>query len=252
MFEPFHPRRVRLWKRHRLRPYLRPEDKDSEMAGPIGKILSGQVRERRIDHFNKNSSNQKRLIKCVFANLLLKWIHANFRDIKIILLLRHPCAVSHSRLRSRLFKGYWRDLKDFLSQAELKEDFLEPFLSQLENANDPFEKEIFKWCIEYYVPLRQFKNTEIHLAFYENFCVRPEYEIDRLFSFLGKTRDRRVFGKLKDPSPTAKRQSAVITGENPVDSWKRYISEEKIKRAVDILKIFSLDKIYSKDPMPKM
>jgi hypothetical protein len=34
-----------------------------------------------------------------------------------------------------------------------------------------------RWCIENYVPLKQFKRGEIHLAFYESFCERPESEL---------------------------------------------------------------------------
>ena len=60
------------------------------------------------------------------------------------------------------------------------EDFLNPFKEEIEKAQTRFEKFILRWCIQNYVPLKQFKRGEIHLAFYEDFCEKPKSEIDWL------------------------------------------------------------------------
>jgi hypothetical protein len=85
-------------------------------------------------------------------------------------------------------------------------DFLKPFRAAIEAAQTAFEKHVFMWCIENYVPLNQFKSGEIHLAFYEYFCTEPENEVDRLFTFLGEAYDERVFDAVRKPSSLSRRK----------------------------------------------
>lgn len=46
------------------------------------------------------------------------------------------------------------------------------------------------------------------------------------------------------------RQSAVRTGKSLTDDFKNRISRNQIQRAVEILSLFGLDKVYSEGPMP--
>ena len=129
-------------------------------------------------------------------------------------------------------------------------DFVNPFREEIEKAQTRFEEFIFRWCIQNYVPLKQFKRGEVHLIFYEEFCEKPESEISRLFSFLGKSYDETVFANLRKPSPVSRGESAIISGGSLIDGWREQITDEQIHRAVEILSLFGLDKIYSQDSMP--
>ena len=129
-------------------------------------------------------------------------------------------------------------------------DFLNPFKAEFEAAETNFEKLVFRWCIENYVPLKQFRKGEIHLAFYENFCEEPEPEIGRLFSFLGKDYDETVFKNLSKPSPVTRKDGAIFSGGTLINSWRKQITDEQIQRAVKILGLFGLDRIYAHDSMP--
>ncbi|GJQ57451.1 MAG: hypothetical protein D8M57_15510 [Candidatus Scalindua sp. AMX11] len=246
MFEPFHSGKVDSCRNFRYRQYLRPDDRDSKFIESAKLILSGKVKDPWIDSKNKKFISSKRLIKDIRASHFLKWIYANFPGIPIILLLRHPCAVVHSKLKLN-----WEShLGEFLSQDELLEDFLNPFKDAIVDTNSMFEKLIFQWCIEYYVPLKQFNKGEIHLAFYEGFCENPRDEIERLFSFLGKNFDDKVLLNIKTPSALSRKFSAIVTGRNLIDSWRGNITKEQIRRAVEILAMFGLDRIYTEDSMP--
>ena len=238
IFEPFHPYKVSICSKFNYKQYLRPDNQDQAFIEPAKAILSGRVRNNWMDFYNKKFICNKRLIKDIRANFLLKWIHENFPAIRIILLFRHPCAVASSRIKRN---WYNTQLEEILAQKELMEDFLNPFRSEIERAQTIFEKLIFLWCIENYVPLKQFKKGEIHLAFYENFCVNPKHEIERLFLFLGKNFDKKVFENLKKPSPLSRKDSAIITGDSLIDSWRKHITNEQIERAVEILDLFELD-----------
>lgn len=247
IFEPFHPDKVGICRSFRRKQYLRPGDRREEFLRPARTILSGGLRSGWTDRFNRKVLARRRLIKDIRANLLLGWLRANFPRMPIVLLLRHPCAVADSRL-----KLGWRDvLGDTMEQEELVEDFLEPFKEEIRGANTAFERSIFLWCIENYVPLRQFGLGEIQVVFYENLCVSPREEVRRLFEFLDKDYGEDVYRKIDCPSPLSRRESAVIRGERPVESWTGSVSVPQLKRAVEILGLFGLDSIYGEDPMPE-
>jgi hypothetical protein len=163
-------------------------------------------------------------------------------------------SLAQTSLRCCAFKiklNWGTHLEEFLAQEELLEDHLAPFKKEIKKARDDFEKHVFLWCIENYVPIKQFSIGKIHLAFYENYCVDPVGEIKRLFSFLNENIDESVFAKLSVPSELTRKDSAIITGESLRMAEKIYHNEQ-IRRTVDILNIFGLDKIYSEKSMPNI
>ncbi len=246
MFEPFYPDNVKICRNFRYRQYIRPDNRDKRFLEPAMLILSGKIRNFWIDSYNRKFIAEKRLIKDIRAHLLLKWMFANFPGIKIILLFRHPCAVACSKLKLK-----WGDhLEEIFSQDELVEDFLKPFENEVNKRNDIFEKYILLWCIENYIPLKQFNKDEIHLTFYENFCINPGDELQRLYSFLNKGFDEKANINFKTPSLLSRKESAIITGDSLIGSWKKHITNEQVKRAFDILTLFGLEKIYDEDSIP--
>ena len=244
VFEPFHPGKVDICKNFRSKQYLRPDDGREEYLAPARVVLTGGLRSRWTDRFHRKFVARRRLIKDIRANLLLGWMHANFPGMPIILLLRHPCAV----VASRLALGWKDNLSDTMGQDDLVEDFLRPVEPEIRDARDAFERHLFLWCIENYVPLRQFAPGEIHLAFYENFLVHPDEEIDRLFSFLGEDFDERVYRTLKRASPLSRKDAG---SEAPsVDAWRRHLTGARLERTTEILSLFGLQHVYGEGAMP--
>jgi hypothetical protein len=232
VFEPFHPGKVRVCKNFRRKQYLRPDDRREEYLVPARTILTGDLRNLWADRFNRRLVARRRLIKDIRANLLLGWMRANFPGMPMILVLRHPCAVAASRTALG-----WRDnLSDTMEQEDLVEDFLLPVEAEIRAARDAFERHVFSWCIENYVPLRQFAPGEIQLSFYESFLAHPEEEIPRLFTFIGEDFDERVYRALRRPSA--------------LDAWRRRVSGSRLERTLEILALFGLDRIYGEGAMP--
>jgi hypothetical protein len=241
VFEPFHPTRVGICKNFRRKQYLRPDDRREEYLLPARRVLTGRLRNLWTDRFNSKLVARRRLIKEIRANLLLGWLGENFPGMPIVLLMRHPCAVAASWLALG-----WRDnLSETMEQEELVEDFLLPVEAEIRGARDAFERHLFSWCIENYVPLRQFGPGEIHLSFYENFLVHPEDELRRLFAFLGEAFDGRVWRAMRRPSPLSRREMSPS-----VDPWHRSVSGARLERAVEILGLFGLDRVYGEGAMP--
>ena len=241
VFEPFNPGRVDLCEHFRRKQYLRPDDRREEYLGPAREILAGRIRDPWTDRFNTRLVARRRLIKDIRANLLLGWMRANFPEVPVVLLLRHPCAVAASRLAL----GWKDNLWETMDQEDLVEDFLLPMEDGIRASRDAFERHVYSWCIENYVPLRQFGPGEIHLAFYENFLSCPEDEIRRLFAFLREDFDGRVFRALRRPSPLSRK------GESPsTEAWRHHVTDAQLERSAEILGLFGLDRVYGEGAMP--
>jgi hypothetical protein len=250
IFEPFHPNRLPITKHFLPRQYIRPGNRDPSYLRPAEAILSGRVRSLWTDKYNRARFARKRLIKEVRGNLLLGWIHANFPETPIVLVLRHPCAVASSQLD--LGWNWHLDLPDFLDQRDLVDDHLEPFADALARPQPPFEAHVLLWCVENYVPLRQFQPGDVHVVFYEDLCVAPDREIRRLFAFLGMPFEQEVMRAVRRPSAVIRKNSAIVSGGDLVASWRKYVGEDQVKRAIEILGQFGLDRIYSDQAAPRL
>jgi hypothetical protein len=242
VFEPFNPREVGVVRQFRSKQYLRPDDRREEFLEPARLVLTGEIRDPWTDRFHGRFAARRRLIKDIRANLMLGWMHANFPGMPIILLLRHPCAV----VASRLALGWKDNLSETMEQEELVEDFLLPMESEIRAASDDFERHLFLWCIDNYVPLMQFESGQIHLAFYEDLLVSPEEELRSLFTFLGEDFDERIYRKLGRPSPLSRKNAAGPS----VDGWRSLTSPRRLERAIEILSLFGLARIYGEGAMP--
>lgn len=245
IFEPLHPR---ITAANGFRPlqYVRPTDLDPTYFEFLAAVLAGRIRHTWTDKFNRKIWVKQRLIKCIHANLLLKWIKVNFPEIPIILLVRHPCAVANSRLKL----AYPAPLHHFLSQEPLVTDHLAPFAKLVGESSDLFDRHILAWCIEHYVPQQQFQKGDIELVFYERLVADPERELQHICAFIGRPYDPEMLGALRRPSALTKGHSPIVTGESLVEGWRKDIRPDQVKRAMDLIAAFGLDHLYSPDGWP--
>jgi hypothetical protein len=242
VFEPFNPARVGAFGHFRSKQYLRPDDTREEFLKPASLALTGALKSSWTDRFNRALVARRRLIKDIRANLLLGWMRANFPGMPIVLLLRHPCAV----VVSRLALGWKDNLSETMEQQDLVEDFLLPMETEIHAARDAFERHLILWCIDNYVPLRQFPPGEIHLTFYENLLINPEAELQSLFTFLGEDLDDRTCDRLDRPSPLSRKDAPIPS----VDGWRVRVDACQLQRVGEILALFGLDGVYGEGPMP--
>lgn len=246
MFEPFYPQKVPLCRSLRYRQYLQPNDSSPTHYAVAHAILSGKLRNGWVDRYNKKFIARSRLIKDIRANLMLKWLSINFPELRIVILMRHPCAVAVSKLKA----GWGTHLDEFLQQPQLLGDYLGPFETLLHTAQTDFEKHILLWCVENYVPLRQFNHAEAYIALYENLCLEPDLEYGKLFAFLNLQLAAEHRAAFFRPSAMSSETSAVLRGGSLVDSWRKNVTDAQLETAIKILKAFGLNQIYGGDSMP--
>lgn len=248
LFEPFRSDMVREAKDFVYPLYLRPDNKDPHYLDPARKIILGKVHSKWIDTENKTVFPKRRLIKDIRTNLYLKWIHNNFPEMKIVLLLRHPCAVVASWLAADFGDGK-RGRDRLLAEDSFVNDMDARILSEYSKVESTFERLIFFWCISYLIPFQQFKEDEIHLVFYENLITDPINELEGLFSFLNYDySEAKALDVLTKPSSTTnKDKSHFRKGEVKINGWKNKFSPDEVDRAYEIMSLFGMEALFDSE-----
>ena len=242
--------------------YLRPDDKNENRYELARKILSGELKDIVFDFQNvANFLNgnykinfNKRIVKAISCNLFLKWIYHNFNEIPIILLFRHPIAVSLSRVKNGWYNVDKFHFTTFLKKrADLVSDYLMPFRDYLENIHDPFEIWVASTCIDYLVPLKQFlKGDNIYFVFYENLCLYPLEEFPKIFKHLGVDFEENKFLNLINvPQSTQKKDKTDSSSKGVrLKDWRPELNSQQLRNALSIIEKFGLSWIYSDDIKP--
>ncbi len=229
--------------------YLRPDGDYPEHVAAMRDVLTGRVRSRWTERFNRRLVADGRLVKEIRANLLLGWLQTNFPGMPIVLLLRHPCAVAASFVR----EGWVGRLDELLAQPDLVADHLTDahveLLARLARGS-AFERAIGLWCVETRVTLRQARQG-IFILCYESLLVRPEIEIAALLRWLGReTGGERVCARVTRDSTTTR--GARVATLDRTGGWRRELSPSEIRRALEVVSAFDLDLLYHESPMPDL
>ena len=253
LFEPLTEGVLPELRAFRRGQYLRPDDAAAAYLDPFAAVLRGDVHNRFVDRFNRRVVARRRLVKDVYANLLLRWVHDNFPGMPIVYVLRHPCAVMTSRLANsvRSDAGYAPHLQRFLEQDALMADWLHPFEATLRDARTVLDQQVLWWCVENFVPLRQFAAGELHVALYEDLVTKPHDEIPRLGAYLGREFHPSVYQRMRRVSLTSGRFSPMHREGSAVASWQRSWSDDEVRRVMQLLSVFGLDALYTDEPMPR-
>ena len=255
VFEPLRRDKVPLaagvpWGR-----YSDPDGPDAELDDVMRRILTGRVRSRWSDKFNRRRLPRRRLVKEVRATNLLPRIVERFPGMPIVFLLRHPIPTAWSAAELH-WKPY---LGEFLGQAPLVDGPLAPFrgiIAEHASSEDLFEKHVLRWCLENYIPVNFLAPGSVHVVFYENIVEDPDGEIERLSRYL----DRFSGGgwvlaperpsAVDLPSRANYRGTPVLAAEERLRSWCDEVPEPSIRLALEMVAAFGLDRIYGSDVRP--
>lgn len=238
LYEPFNEWYYpRLWAL-RYPSYLPISNKREDLAAVFDRIITGRVGRpeivRAVDNVGMTARAQKFLIRECRCNLWLGYLRAHYPGMPIIFMWRHPCA----SIASRLLLEWSPQLKRQLRSKDIISEHLQPFMHELTQAKEPLDQHAFMWAIHHYVPLRQFAKGDIHLAFYESLVTNAS-SASRLWEYSGQAPVQR--------DVNARRRSEQVS---VLDTWRRQLSGHQVRRIMDILRVFGLDKVYSEDTFP--
>jgi hypothetical protein len=248
LFEPFHPGLVPEYRGFHYFQYMRPGTQNLKFQSFAHQVFTGEIRNPWIDRQNERIFSQVRLIKEIRANLALKWLHDHFPGVPIALLIRHPCAVVYSRME--LGWATDMDIEPLLSQPELIEDHLLPYMDLIKSAKTMEEKHTIIWCVSNLVPLKQFNSGEVKIMYYEHLCTQPKNELPALFEFIGQPYNKSVMEIINQPSQTTKARSAVVRGSDKIERWKKKLSPSQIDRVLRMVEAFGMSHLYGDSVSP--
>lgn len=248
LFEPFNPDLVPEYSGFRYFQYMRPHAENTDFEKFAERVFTGTIRNRWIDHQNERIHSGYRVIKEIRINLALKWLHGHFPQVPILFLMRHPCAVVASRME--LGWATDSDIEPFLTQSDLLEDHLFPYVDLIKSVETAEEKHAVIWCISNLIPLRQFAGSELTVVHYEFLCTQPEMELARAFTSIGQPHKSPCLDQIHQPSQTTRITSAVVSGTDKLTHWKKKFSPMQIKNILQVVEAFGLNHLYDDSFLP--
>lgn len=248
LFEPFNPDLVSDYRRFHYFQYMRPGTENPEFYAFARKVFMGEIRNHWIDRHNERIISKFRLVKEIRANLALKWLHDNFPEVPIIFIMRHPCAVVLSRME--LGWATDRDIEPLLSQPQLVEDYLGPYLDLIHSARNSEEKHAVIWSVSNLVPLKQFSSDKLKVVYYEHLCTHPEGELPGIFETIGYDFLSPPADMINQPSQTTRAGSAVVAGTDKIGNWKQKLSRSQIDKILGVVRAFGLSHLYGDSSLP--
>ncbi|HXQ43776.1 MAG TPA: sulfotransferase [Acidimicrobiales bacterium] len=250
VFEPLRTQSVPWTWPVRRGHYLRPDDdSDQAVAEVLDRVLSGRIRNRFTDKYNRVRFPSRRVVKEVRATNLLPWIIRRYPRTPVVYLLRHPVPTAWSV--SEL--GWPDQLEPLLSQESLMQGPLKPFQSLIGEAAaspDTFHRIVLQWCLENFVPVHELDARRVHVVFYEQMVDDPGGELERLRAYL------LPFGtdhwhpqtdsatSVARPSRSNYRGTDVTSGSARLDAWVNEVPPDRVERALALVRGFGLDRIY--------
>jgi hypothetical protein len=256
VFEPLHPRYSATAREltgfdpkqdHVSSFYLRPGHPAPEWDRFLAAILTGQKRNAWTDTVPVVAFPQGYLIKLIRANLLLGYLWDRFQP-KLIYLVRHPCAVVYSRLRLR----WTANTQALLAQEQLVEDYLRPWVADIERETDAVAAHGLVWAAENLVAQRELAQRPHRRVFYERLMIDPWQEIDAIAEFAGRqanTVSQAEIERLSRTTLRPKTDEAFAGAIAPLVSWTEQLSPAEQQRILDWADRLGIP-WYSKDIWP--
>ncbi len=252
IFEPLNPvwvtqaSKVTGWGRDRRivrSKYLRSSDQHGDWEEFLQQMLTGRVRSWGwTDHKRTSYFPDRYLIKEIRMNLMLGYVYDRFQPT-IIYLVRHPCAVIHSQLKS----GWHASIADILSQEELVEDHLRPFLDQIEQVRESRLGTLaLWWALENSIALKELSLRPHVFIRYEGLLEQSFHDLSILFDGTGAVIDEKAFQNAKRPSRTARNVGGNYF-YRPSAKWQRDLSDEDKKVIMRWVEMFGLNHLLESD-----
>jgi len=246
LFEPFHPEHVagaELVADHFFTPQAIPEEAGKfihrALTDQIDSDWIAQSSNRRFNMHRWHWWPKVRIIKCIRGNLLIPSLRKLYRDLPIIVLVRHPGAVIESMLRVNF--PWTFDLSTLMAQESffktyhLSRNRFDDFLQ------DPVGKLTIRWLIENLYLFDHAEKLGIKLLFYEDLISDPVGEITHLCEEFGLEVYEHLAEKVNKPSYTTHPRSPVKKGEINSRAWRTRLPEDDVRKIESILESFNFE-----------
>jgi hypothetical protein len=240
VFEPFNAQHVAAAAGVAPRPYVRRgSEADPSLEHMAQLFLGGRVRSPWTDRYCRPGIYRSRLVKDVRISLMFGWL-VERHALRAVYVVRHPCAVTESRLRL----GWKPVVANLLHDTGLVADHLEPFAAQLRDEDRLVERAALLWAAETYVALRARPASALCCA-YEDLVSSPEGVLPALVEHFGTTTVDAALEQAAVRSWTAR------LAPSPGSDTSRVLSADERLRVIRAIAPFGLDELYGVDGPPR-
>ncbi|MEM8598302.1 MAG: sulfotransferase [Bacteroidota bacterium] len=191
----------------------------------------------------------RHLVKDVHACLALDWISHHLRP-RIVIALRHPCAMASSwaRLRGRFpddwhWQGSDAHLQVLLAQPALMDDHLASYRDVMNSAKTYFEKLGAFWGASNYVMLQQHeRHPDWIVVQHETLCVEPEQAYRTLFEDLDLRWTQAIRQQLAGDTTVASDRPYALkrVSEQEPGKWRDELTEDQAEQVLRFARPFEL------------
>jgi hypothetical protein len=178
------------------------------------------------------STRREPLVKCIWANLVLGWLSRQCK-FRIVLVVRHPGAVTESELRNAWSAKFALDR--FRGDTRLHELTNGRYRGLLEQKLTPIEELAAQWLIENQWAIETAPENGVTVVFYERLRSLRDSEWERMRRALnlGCIPDAAILAR---PSQqTAPQGSAVDASATGRARWQRVLTQEQMSQIQRIL-----------------
>ncbi|MBN1589448.1 MAG: sulfotransferase [Pirellulales bacterium] len=254
IFEPLHPGyRPQMEKiDDQYYPRLLPDEDAAEFAAYLTQVFSGKTFTRWSSNhatFHSFLSAQRFVVKFVHANRCWGWMANHYANNKKIVLLRHPCAVVESMLRS---PGRWQGWSREEVLGPLRLAFDDAFVSEISRrAPNHVGMLAASWAADALLPICETTPESSLLISHEELVANPDGALTRLFAYLEEDVPAKARERYDVPSNTTnmKMKMANLKGVRRLESWKKRLDGEAAREILDVVRLFGID-FYDDSPEP--
>ena len=241
------------------RPYFRRDAQVPSWEHHVGRILRGSGFTRRSlfsgrrprdrPHALWRAFSGKRLVvKEIRSNLMIGWLARTF-DLRVVLLVRHPCATVASQT-SRGWGTKRKVIDALLRQPELVQDHLKDDLERLGSGylDTTVGRLAARWAVENRVALAMAaQDDRILPVAYEDLLVRPRPELERIFAFLGWAPRESDWRRVLPMAGTG--QGSGVPPAERLGSWKTRLPAQEAACILRVVRSLGVD-FYDEGDLP--
>lgn len=196
-----------------------------------------------------NKEKKLPLVKSVHSVLALPYLQSFFNTQNVIV-LRHPANIIASHMRLDNPDIY----RNIFSQDRLVNDYLQPYIDNIQALKDPLEKAGTQVAAIYHVLAKQLQNNPDWIVVtHEEFCKDPLGKFKNMYRQLGLNWSEKVRENIEDMNRSGEGYTPARVAEKQINKWKRELKPaqvEKIQRGYATIKpTFYKELAYQKEPM---
>jgi hypothetical protein len=226
-----------------------PGSRHDELRDVLDQILRGRRLTRwstRLRKLKGLASADHFVVKEVKLTRSVGWMAETFSSTRMVVIVRHPCAVVASMLHARGRWGTWT--ADEVAQR-LRGGY-EDLAGRLLHDEQPQVVRLAAfWAAETSDVLDQTTAATAMIVTYEELLDEPMPTLNRVFAYLGLETPAGLERAIDQPSAMSTPLSAIRSGDDPLRAWQKRIEPSDRERILETVHAFGID-AYSADPMP--